>query len=775
MKFKTVLVAFALATAVPLSATTFVVPSDEELVDKADAIVVGEVRDSSVERDGDEVFTVFSIRVVQKLKGGVQRDEVLPVYTLGGATPTGGVVVNGVARFENGEIALVFLTRDRQRRWTTTDMTLGKFRRVYGAANESLLARDLDDAGSFDRDGKPHKEKPRKEQAFLEFIAARVSGGRSGSRLVASPVATPQSVTGADPAALTIASAVAAFPPATYTSNVGSCTGCADALPTRWPDAVMAAGVPFYKRSDTNIGGAADGGVSVIQNGLAAWTNDCGSNVNLGYAGQTATPSKNSDSTHVVEFNDPQGRIGGSWTGSGTVAITFSSFTYQHTFQGSTWWSITDADVVFQDGYPATHPAFAAAMTHELGHAIGWRHSNEHYSGGACNSAVEECTSAAIMNSSAVASYGYTLQPWDVNAVRSVYPGGTCGTTCVAPTVTTQPPSVSTTSGTAVTLSVVAAGTGPLSYQWYSGASGSLTAPIAGATGTSLAVSPTSDATYWVKVSNACGAVNSATATVSVTVGSGTTNPIRLPSTSSTAWRMVASADFDGDGNRDIVLQNSSNGAIYVWTMRGTTVVYTDNFVGQTSSTAWQVRAAGDFNRDGSADLLLQNANTGAIYVWTMSRFKVLYTDNFVAQTSNPAWRVITAADFNADGNLDLLLQNSSTNAVVVWTMSALRVVNTENFLLQSSAGWAVVAAADFNRDGYADVVVRNASQGRTAVWYTSNLRVTSTDNFLPAQASAWRVAVAADFDRDGYPDLVWQNDATREVQMWLMTGLQWK
>src|SRR5205085_9418264 len=56
-----------------------------------------------------------------------------------------------------------------------------------------------------------------------------------------------------------------------------------------------------------------------------------------------------------------------------------------------------------------------------------------------------------------------------------------------------------------------------LTYQWFGGSSGFTGAPQAGATGPSFTVSPTVTSQYWVRVSNSCGTVNSATATITVT------------------------------------------------------------------------------------------------------------------------------------------------------------------------------------------------------------------------------------------------------------------
>lgn len=87
------------------------------------------------------------------------------------------------------------------------------------------------------------------------------------------------------------------------------------------------------------------------------------------------------------------------------------------------------------------------------------------------------------------------------------------------PFITTQPQSQAITSGASVTLSVVAVGSAPLSYQWYVGASGDASNPISGATGSSFTPSPNLTATtaYWVRVTGAVTPpVDSQTATVTV-------------------------------------------------------------------------------------------------------------------------------------------------------------------------------------------------------------------------------------------------------------------
>lgn len=507
--------AAALATlaAVTASAATFVVPPDEQMVDKATAIVIGTVEGSYVQ-ERDYVETVYELRVERTLKGAVGRDELLRIVSPGGALEDRGTIVPGSAHFVNGQRVLLFLTFESQS-WLVTDMVLGKFRFAQTDDGERVLLRDEVEIHGWDRDGTVHRERVRREEGFLRFIETR-SRGRHG----AMPDyfrAADLTVSEAEKSPFSAVIANAPFRAYTYTDNVRDVSAGGVYRPTRWSN--IAAGVPFYKNSAQNIPGAADGGVSVIQNGLAAWTSECGSVINLFYGGTTATGSAGFDNINVVEFNDPQNRIGGSWTGAGTVATTFLSYNNQHSFDSMTWWSIGDADVVFQNGYAASNSSFATAMTHEIGHGIGWRHSNGHYIRNAdftdapCNAGVEECSSSAIMNSAAIASLGFTLQTWDINASQATYPGGSCGG-CTAPAITAQPTSRTITAGQSTTLTVSATGTS-LSYQWYQGTAPNTASPAG--TGPSLTVAPSATTSYWVRVSNACGTVNSATATVTVT------------------------------------------------------------------------------------------------------------------------------------------------------------------------------------------------------------------------------------------------------------------
>lgn len=768
MRFKPLLLAVILLWAANAVAATFVMPTDEELVTKSDAIVLGIVEGSFVQEAGGTIETVYEIRPTRTLKGTPGPPELIRVVAMGGIVGGRGLLVPGEAHYRQGERVLVFLTRD-DGRWRTTDLTLGRFKSVTSTAGAQVLVRDMEDVVGWDHAGRPHREKVRREAGFLQFIEERMRGRKPVVNYVvdASEVTLQTS-----DERLTMEANATSYPPATYTDFVNN-------QPIRWPN--MSAGVKVYKRSDQNMPSTSDGGVAAIQSGLGAWNNECGSTVNLVYSGQIAKASANHDATNVVEYNDPQSRISGSWSGSGTVGVTFLSFSGSHTFTSQSWLNITDFDVVFQNGYTGSNSSFPPAMVHEVGHGIGFRHSNQnHATGGACNSSVEECTSAAIMNSSVSGSYGYNLQPYDVNAVQSVYPGGSCGTpppACTAPAITAQPTSRTIAAGSSTTLSVSASGTAPLTYQWYVGSSGNTSTPIPGQTGASLITTPTSTTTYWVRVSNSCGTANSQT--VTVTVSAATPPPPsgaptrtlangRYFNSGATGWRSVGMGDFNGDGRQDVLFRDTATGRLQVWYMNATTVLGSANLPHSTDIN-WQVTAVADFNGDAKPDLLFNHAATGYNVIWVMNGTAFVRQDRL--PSSGPDWRVVGAGDFNGDGDPDVLYQHKNAGNFVVWYLNGTAFSAQVRPGATATGTWRASAVGDLNRDGSADIIFRNTATGQNLVWYMNGILV-SQQLFLSTVSDLnWIITSAGDASGDGRVDLLWQNPATTENAYWYMNG----
>jgi hypothetical protein len=82
-----------------------------------------------------------------------------------------------------------------------------------------------------------------------------------------------------------------------------------------------------------------------------------------------------------------------------------------------------------------------------------------------------------------------------------------------------QPANLSVHAGDPIGITVKPTGSGPFFYQWYAGHAGQLQFPIATGTGQKLSTfATTGTSEYWVRVSNACGSVDSNSVTVTAAV-----------------------------------------------------------------------------------------------------------------------------------------------------------------------------------------------------------------------------------------------------------------
>ncbi len=148
----------------------------------------------------------------------------------------------------------------------------------------------------------------------------------------------------------------------------------------------------------------------------------------------------------------------------------------------------------------------------------------ESCSGSGCTNFVQIATPTATTYSNtgltAGTSYSYRVRATDAAANLSAYSSVASATTTAAPptapTITQQPSNTTVTVGQTATFTVVANGTGPLTYQWLKG-----TSNISNATSSSYTTRATTGADnglqFKVVVSNAGGSATSNAATLTVT------------------------------------------------------------------------------------------------------------------------------------------------------------------------------------------------------------------------------------------------------------------
>ena len=235
--------------------------------------------------------------------------------------------------------------------------------------------------------------------------------------------------------------------------------------------------------------------------------------------------------------------------------------------------------------------------------------------------------------------------------------------------------------------------------------------------------------------------------------------------------------DLDGDGYPDVVWQNQKTGEVGAWLMTGTTANdYQVTIPGQ-SDPNWKIVGIADFNADYDPDILWQHQSSGAIGIWYMHGMALAsYTTFTPAWAPDPDWKIVGVGDFNADGKPDLVWQHQSSGSIGVWFMNGVARLSYTTFTPAWAAdpNWKIVGVGDFNADGKPDLVWQHQSSGSIGVWFMNGVARLSYTTFTPAWAADpnWKIVGAGDFNADGKPDLVWQHQSSGSIGVWFMNGV---
>ena len=236
-----------------------------------------------------------------------------------------------------------------------------------------------------------------------------------------------------------------------------------------------------------------------------------------------------------------------------------------------------------------------------------------------------------------------------------------------------------------------------------------------------------------------------------------------------TAWQVAGTGDFNGDGRDDILWRNV-DGQLSNW-LATASGGFTQNNANAAAvvPTAWSVVGTGDFNGDGRDDILWRNTN-GTVSDWLgQSNGGFIANDVNAARFVPTSWSVVGTGDFNGDGRDDILWRNSN-GQLSDWLGQANGgfVLNDAIALTQVDTAWSVAGTGDFNGDGRDDILWRNTN-GTISTWsgqanggFVNNGAISGV--FVPL---AWSVVAVGDYNGDGRDDILWRN-ADGTVTDWL-------
>jgi hypothetical protein len=418
-------------------ATSIVPPQNlGEVAHTSNAVLLAQAGTSTVAQRGPLLFTLTTFRVLEVVAGELARGDQFTVEAPGGELNGITWAVPGSPRFEPGEVYMLFLDQKTSGEWRPRMLAYGLLHRIRGRDASNLLAplSEYRDIQPFPRaDGTlPEPVETYRETALVPHLREIVASQASWDfrKVLARNDQVP------------LQAGTLALP--------SGCTNITGGTPyARWPYNVSPAlgQVTMYAQAggDPSISG---GGFAEVQAAIGMWMGIPNTSLNLAYGGArsytlqcTGGCTSGSDhipcanpfgsNTGVVVFNDPCGEIGDLSGCSGILGFGGPYWGSTHTFDGTTWYSISSWFVVLNNGVGCLGSTYYQRMLgHELGHGLGFGHFSD---------------PNALM-------YAYccnTIDSTDTTCAQYTYPGS--GNP--APTVTgVSPGSGPTTGGTGITV-----------------------------------------------------------------------------------------------------------------------------------------------------------------------------------------------------------------------------------------------------------------------------------------------------------------------------------
>ncbi|HVE71975.1 MAG TPA: PKD domain-containing protein [Thermoanaerobaculia bacterium] len=391
-------------------ATTIVLPTDAQLVDKSPLIVSGIVLATTPVDRGGAIWTETRVAVTRTIKGTT--DETITIHEPGGILGDRITRIFGAPEFTEDESVLLFLIPGDAGKYRVMDLFAGKFgegrtldgRRLWMRANDAevtLLDHEFEaiEATNVQREA----------VAFEHFVREQVAGRKAAENYgIENPVLANETSGGKVKSNFTLMNE--------------------SGPPARWYVFDDGGAAAWYHGGVQT--GYSNGGLSELQTAMAVWVNYSAAKIRYTYAGALTVAAKGTGSRNAVNevlFSDPLNEIAGTWSLSQGGVVGLGGYNglggaknFTATFQADAAhpagtmpaYEITEANLTIQDNVSPANGISSAILgeiiAHEFGHTLGFGHSP---------------STTALMFAS-VTRLGPSLRDDDMVAARWLYPNG---------------------------------------------------------------------------------------------------------------------------------------------------------------------------------------------------------------------------------------------------------------------------------------------------------------------------------------------------------------
>jgi hypothetical protein len=212
----------------------------------------------------------------------------------------------------------------------------------------------------------------------------------------------------------------------------------------------------------------------------------------------------------------------------------------------------------------------------------------------------------------------------------------------------------------------------------------------------------------------------------------------------------VAAADLDRNGSTDLLWQDTATGKPSFWAMAGTSLQDARPVTSSaTTQSSWRIAAIADFNQDGDPDFVWQDHETGNIFVWFM---RAQFPTSPMVHAASAAlgsgrvadenWRIAGSGDFNRDGSPDLVWQHQGDGRIAIWKMTGTTFSGSAPLEPGRVADleWKIRAIGDMNGDDMPDLIWQHRGDGRVAVWVMNGTTMMSAVVIAQLEDTNWEI-----------------------------------